>query len=98
MGCSRKEFYDLQPVEIHRLTGRYKRQREEREFLFAQLTSCVVNFSMRAPKEMVKPVDLMPSQIRKAENARPATAARRRKRADVAKEARSVMQHFMRMG
>jgi hypothetical protein len=73
------------------------RQVEDWEFLFAQLTSCVINFSQRSPKEPVQVKDLMPSQMRKREPEMNVQHIKRRRRAVIAEEASRVMTHFMNM-
>jgi hypothetical protein len=64
LGLSRDEFYGLTPEEFGALCRRHERGTEEREFLFAQLTACVVNFShwRSQPKEQAHPKQFMPSQ------------------------------------
>jgi hypothetical protein len=96
LGLDTDEFYALTPRWFDALCRRHEQMTEDSEFMIAQLTSCVVNFSMGAPKEPVHPRDLMPSQIRRTVSD-PAISQKhkRRKRIDIAEEARKTMEHFM---
>jgi hypothetical protein len=71
------------------------RRVEDGEFMFAQLTAYVINFSMCRPKEPVAIKDLMPSQWARQQS-RPQPKRKRRSRAVIAQELRGVMAHFMR--
>jgi hypothetical protein len=56
------EFYALIPRQLDALVKRKERETEANEFLFGQLTSYLINFSMARPKRAVSPADFMPSQ------------------------------------
>lgn len=71
LGLSSEEFFEMTPRQLDALTHRHLRQMEEREFLFAQLTSCVVNFSMVHPEKPSQAKDFMPSEMRKRFHAAP---------------------------
>lgn len=72
LGLSSEEFFSLQPRQLDALVKRHDRAKQENEFLFAQLGSLVVNFSMSRPKESIQPKDLMPSQwAKKRRSSRP---------------------------
>jgi hypothetical protein len=59
------EFYALTPRQFDALVKRHERKNEHIEFLFAQLTSYGINFSMCRPQEPTSPRDFMPSQFDK---------------------------------
>lgn len=86
-------FYALQPRQLNVLARRHLQGVEEREFLFAQLTSAVVNFSYRGPKEMVHPKDFMPSQMHK-EAAKLASVPKRLNRKKIDAKIRGVFGSF----
>ena len=65
LGLTDEEFYDLTPRQIDALSKRFRERTVEQEFLFAQLTTYVVNFSRWPPKEPAGPKDFMPSEMRK---------------------------------
>jgi hypothetical protein len=60
-----EQFFALTPRQFDALAKRHERRMEHDEFMLAQLTSCLVNFSMCRPKESVTPKDFMPSQFGK---------------------------------
>lgn len=93
LGLSSDEFFDCTPRQLDALIKRHERSKQEQEFLFAQLTSCVVNFSMAGPKKPSEPKDFMPSEWIKHPVA---TFKRRRKRQLIATELRNVMQNWLR--
>jgi hypothetical protein len=62
LGINSDEFYSLTPRQLDALVKRHERATQEREFLFAQMTSCIVNFSMARPKEPASAADFMPSE------------------------------------
>lgn len=88
---SSDEFFALTPRQLDALIQRHERQTQGREFLFAQLCSCIVNFSMTAPEKRVKPADFMPSQWAHQAAKKP----KRRTRKEIAAECRDVMQMLM---
>lgn len=91
---STDQFYSLTLGQLDSLFRRHERAIAQREFLFGQLASAVVNFSMGRPKEPVRPRDFMPSEwVREAIIEKP---KRRRKRQTIAMEVRATMEHFMR--
>jgi hypothetical protein len=59
---STAEFYELTPRQVDALIRRFERAERKTEFLFGQLASCVVNFSMGHPKNPVQAKDFMPSE------------------------------------
>lgn len=65
LGLSDVEFYSLTPRQFDALVKRRERDVVTTEFLFAQLTAAVVNFSTCRPKETVHPRDFMPSEFGK---------------------------------
>jgi hypothetical protein len=50
---------------FHAMLRRKERADQETEFLFAQLTSVVANYSMAAPKTAISPAVFMPSEMLK---------------------------------
>jgi hypothetical protein len=62
LGLSSEEFFSLTPRQLDALIRRHERASKEREFLFAQLTQSVVNFSPVHPKEPAKLQAFMPSE------------------------------------
>lgn len=62
LGLTSEEFFECTPRQLDALIQRHERSRQDQEFLFAQLTACVVNFSRAHPKEPIAPKDLMPSE------------------------------------
>lgn len=97
LGLETSEFYAMTPRWFDALRRRHESMTEDREFLIAQLTSYVVNFSYRPPKEQVHPKDLMPSLMRKQVGAEPLRKHKRRRRSMVASEVRMMMTHFMQL-
>jgi hypothetical protein len=93
LGMSADEFFGSTPRQLDALIQRHERSKEGTEFLFGQLTSCVVNFSMARPKKAVSPSDFMPSEWIKHPVQ---TFKRRRKRQLIATEIRSVMDAWLR--
>ncbi len=93
LGLTADAFYDLTPRQYDALAKRKERFLEANEFMLAQLTSAVVNFSHRAPKETTKPRDFMLSQFRVKS---PAERPKRRSRKTIADEFRAVIANFMR--
>jgi hypothetical protein len=90
---SSDEFYALTPRQLDGLAKRHQRATEEREFLFAQLASCVVNFSMCHPKDPVKASDFMPSEwVKKVQ---PVKRKRMRDPQVIAEEIRNTMNAIM---
>jgi hypothetical protein len=65
LGLTSEDFYALTPRQFDALVKRRERDAQEQEFLTAQLTAAVVNFSMCHPKEPVSPRDFMPSEFGK---------------------------------
>lgn len=59
---SSDEFYELTPRQLDALVRQHERAIQEEEFLFGQLASLFVNFSMSHPKEPVSAKDFMPSE------------------------------------
>lgn len=74
-------FYSLTPRQYDALVKRLERKREHDEFMLAQLTSSVINFSMCRPRESVKPQDLMPSQRGKTPQPKKVRITKARKKA-----------------
>lgn len=97
LGLVEDEFWSLQPRQFAALRRRHERSLEDNEFLFAQLTACVVNFSMARPKQSARAKDFMPSQIRQ-KAAAPKKKSRRaeeRERQKIADELRARMAPFV---
>jgi hypothetical protein len=90
---STEQFYALTVGQLDSLLRRREREIQEAEFMPAQLTACVVNFSMVHPKESLSAKDFMPSAWR---NEVVAKKPRRRKRQIIAAEIQATMEHFMR--
>lgn len=65
MGLTTAEFYALTPRQLNALLQAKQNGELPLEFLLAQLTSYVVNFSQHAPKKPTKPAEFMPSEWRK---------------------------------
>lgn len=65
LGLSKREFLTSSPRHLDGFTKRHQQRVECNEFLVAQLTACVVNFSMCRPKESVETKDFMPSEMRR---------------------------------
>lgn len=55
----------MTPRMLDALLKRKERERLDTEFLFGQLSSLLVNYSMAAPKKAVAPADFMPSEMLK---------------------------------
>jgi hypothetical protein len=91
---SSDEFYELTPRQLDALIKRHERSMWNNEFLFAQLTSCVVNFSMSHPKKALEPRDFMPSEW--AKNPPAEKKPKRRKRQLIATEIRATMDAWLR--
>jgi hypothetical protein len=89
---STEQFYSLTVGQLDALLRRREREIQEAEFMPAQLTACVVNFSMARPKESLSAKDFMPSAWR---NEVVAKKPRRRKRQLIAAEIQATMEHFM---
>jgi hypothetical protein len=68
LGLTEEEFWRMTPRQLSALLKRHKREHERQEFLFAQVVSNTVNFSMCRPKQPVTPKQFMPSQWRKKES------------------------------
>lgn len=94
LGLTSDEFFDCTPRQLDAMVQRHERAKQETEFLFAQLTSCVVNFSMARPKKALEPKDLMPSEWAKSLPAE--KKPKRRKREVIATEIRATMDAWMR--
>jgi hypothetical protein len=73
---------------------RFERSVVDRELLFAQLTSWVVNCSMARPKEPTKMADFMPSEWVKRSVARSGPISEAQRKA-VVEQVRSVAKAFM---
>lgn len=93
MGLSPEEFFDCTPRQLDALIKRHERSKQETEFLFAQLTSCVVNFSPVHPKKPVSVKDFMPSEWLKV-----ALKPKRLNRKTVADSARRHLDMFIKRG
>ena len=61
LGLTSEEFFRLTPRQYDALLKRREYETQQAEFLFAQLTSYFINFSMCHPKDPTKPRDFMPS-------------------------------------
>jgi hypothetical protein len=101
LGLATEEFYALTGRQLDALMRRHLRQVEDGEFMLAQLTAYVVNFSMCRPKEPVAIKDFMPSQWAKQQQAgsnkpQKRKKPKRRSRAVIAHELHGVMAHFIR--
>jgi hypothetical protein len=68
------------------LLERHDRATREREFLFGQLTSCVVNYAMAHPKKPVTAADYMPSEWRRKKPRKRTTKDERQAVADQVRE------------
>ena len=90
---STEEFYAMTVGQLDALIRRRERDIQEREFLFGQLASCTVNFSMGRPKDPVQPRDFMPSEWRHQKETQ--APRKRRRRQLIATEIRGVMEAFM---
>lgn len=69
LGLSDAEFYALTPRQLNALILRKEIAEQRPEFMLAQLTACVVNFSQARPKRPSQPRDFMPSMAGKKRNA-----------------------------
>lgn len=94
LGLTSEEFYTLQPRQLDALIKRHEREKQETEFLSAQIASCIVNFSMAHPKKPLQPRDFMPSEWakRKPTEDKP----KRRARQMIATEVRATMENWLR--
>jgi hypothetical protein len=81
LGLTSEDFYSLTPRKYDALVKRWEREREHSEFMLAQLTSSVINFSTCRPKESVKPQELMPSQWGKTPQPKKVRITKARKKA-----------------
>lgn len=54
-----EEFYSLTPRQFDALLKRHELAEQKREYLAAQTTAAIINFSMRAPDKPVSPRDFM---------------------------------------
>ena len=96
LGLRREEFDRMQPRQVFMMSRHWQQRREEAEFLFAQVAASVVNFSQRAPKEMIQPREFMPSWLRKQHAEAGAKRLVKRTKVAIATEVRGVMALFMR--
>ncbi len=55
-----EQFYELTPRQLDALVKRREYDAEKQEYLFARLTACVVNYSIRHPEEWITVDELMP--------------------------------------
>lgn len=90
---STDDFYALTIGQLDALIRRHERSTREREFLFGQLASVYVNFSMAHPKEPVHARDFMPSEW--AEQAVTTQPKRRLNRQKIADGIRASMEMLM---
>lgn len=90
LGLTTEEFYLLTPRQLDALTRRHAEQVRSNEFLFGQLTSAVVNFSMCHPEKPSEIRDFMPSEMRKA-----VVKPKRRARKVIAAEVRGFFDLMM---
>lgn len=88
LGLTLEEFYNSQPRQLDALVRRQERESHKTEFLFAQMGSLIVNFSMSRPKQPIEPRDLMPSEWGK----KLLQAKKLRNRQFIATEIRGVME------
>jgi hypothetical protein len=95
LGLSLEELGRLTPRIFAEYRKRKERLIEDQEFLSAQIAAAVMNFSMTRPKKPVRPIELMPSMMRR-EAGRKETRPKRRTRAAIADEMRQVMREMMR--
>jgi hypothetical protein len=93
LGLQSDEFYELTPRQLDALIKRQERATWNTEFMLAQLTSCVVNFSMSHPKKALEARDFMPSEW--AKNPPVEKKPKRRKRQLIATEIRATMENWM---
>jgi hypothetical protein len=62
LGLTSDEFYSLTLRQLSALVKRHEQAREHQDAMLAQLTSCVINFSYRAPQKPTTWQDLMPGE------------------------------------
>jgi hypothetical protein len=85
----------LTPRQLDALVKRHERATQEREFLFAQMTSCIVNFSMVRPQEPVSAADFMPSEWAKKRKKSMSDEPTETERQMIANQMRGVMEALM---
>jgi hypothetical protein len=90
---SSAEFYRLTPRQLDALIKRQEHGIRHSEFMLAQLTACVANFSMSHPKKPVDAKDFMPSEWAKVAEKEP--KAKKRSRHAIAGEIRATMDAWM---
>ena len=96
LGLTDVEFYLLTPRKFDALLKRHRHKVESQELLFGQLTSWMVNTAFRTTEKPTEITDFMPSRWNAIQAHKRQTKSKRRKRATIATEVRSVMAHFMR--
>jgi hypothetical protein len=84
LSLSSEEFYSITPRQLDALIKRRERETQEREFMLAQLTSYLINFSMCRPKKAVSPRDFMPSEWAKTPPKPKRVRMTKKRRAEVA--------------
>lgn len=75
------------------LTRRWQARRERREYFIGLLCAVTANYSMRAPKEALKPEDFVPSRRKARDAGRAGTQMNERRRQGVAKAWEALMSH-----
>jgi hypothetical protein len=92
LGLSKDEFYDLTPREFDALCRRRERLRSEGEYMLAQLTAYVINFShwRSQPKEPVSSKNFMLHPFRSEQEEAP-SAPKRLNRKKIEAKVRSTL-------
>jgi hypothetical protein len=89
-----KEFFALTPRMFDALVKRHERATREREFMFGQLASIFINYSMARPKKPTKPTDFMPSEFAK-EHAKRTRRPTKEERQRIDEQARDLIRALM---
>lgn len=71
---STEEFYALTPRQFHLLVEAHHKRLAHQEMIQAYTTAAVINYSLAAPEQGVKPTDFMPHYRRPEADAKTASA------------------------
>lgn len=86
------DFYRLTPKQLQSLREEHERREVPLEFMLAQLTAVVVNYSNRAVETPSQPREWMPTMVRR--KVTEPKQKRKRSRAVIAAEAAAVLSKF----
>jgi hypothetical protein len=89
LGLSNEQFYSLTPRMLHALRKRHERQQEHQDAMLAQLTSCLVNFSYRAPEKPTKWQDFMPGDKYQSQSSKKPRRLTKKRRHEIVQNFRS---------